>query len=194
MRRIWASVIFACVAGPALAADPSGDWMVTDKTAVIRIAPCTPPTGSGRSARASGPVSFCGSILWTKGPPGADQNNPDPAKRSRSVIGMPTILDMKPTTAPNKWEGEIYNAENGKTYAGDITLASEKVLRIQGCVLGFLCGGQDWTRETCEAGKAASPSGKPSASTPARSPPAISCREQDAEAAAPSRREGEPRN
>ena len=52
---------------------------------------------------------------------------------------------MKPTK-PGLWQGEVYNAENGKTYDAKISLTSADVLRIEGCILGFLCGGEDWTR------------------------------------------------
>jgi uncharacterized protein (DUF2147 family) len=126
--------------GPVLAAaEPMGDWLVADKVAVVRVMPCAPSQ-----------PALCGYIVWTKGPAGTDKNNPDPAKRSRGVIGLATILNMKPAATANKWEGEIYNAEDGKTYSGSIALVSDNVLRIEGCVLGFLCGGQNWTRTKCD--------------------------------------------
>jgi hypothetical protein len=49
-------------------------------------------------------------------------------------------------TKPGLWQGQVYNAENGKTYDSKISLASADVLRIEGCILGFLCGGENWTR------------------------------------------------
>jgi uncharacterized protein (DUF2147 family) len=130
-----AAVALTCLTSPALAAaDPAGDWMVADKVAVIRVAPCG--------------QALCGHIVWTKGPAEPDRHNPDPAKRSQSTLGLKTVIDMKPTRS-NRWEGEIYNAQDGKTYQGSISLVSEYVLRIEGCVLGFLCGGQNWTRAKC---------------------------------------------
>jgi len=137
MAKSWISIVAVLgLSGPAFAAEPVGDWLVANKMAVVRVAPC-------------GEV-LCGNIAWTKGPPGTDHNNPDPAKRNRSVIGMPILLDMKPTSSANRWEGEIYNAEDGKIYSGSIALNSENVLRIEGCVLGFLCGGQNWSRAKCD--------------------------------------------
>jgi uncharacterized protein (DUF2147 family) len=115
-------------------ADPTGDWRVADGAAHIRIADC-----EGR---------MWGVVSWAQ-QHGVDHNNPDPAKRSRSTLGMPVILGMQPAQA-NRWEGEIYNAENGKTYQGRIILTSPDTLRIEGCVLGFLCGGQNWTRVKAE--------------------------------------------
>ena len=58
---------------------------------------------------------------------------------------MPILLDMTPTK-PNKWDGQVYNSKNGKTYSANISLFDPNTLRIQGCVLGFLCGGENWTR------------------------------------------------
>jgi uncharacterized protein (DUF2147 family) len=138
------------VAGPALAAgpDPKGDWLVNDKTAVIRIVACG--------------EALCGTVAWTKDQGGFDENNPDPAKRTRPIIGLPILLEMKPSN-DGRWSGEVYNAENGKTYSSHIWLKSDDVLRIEGCVLGFLCGGEDWTRTKLET-----PAPTPAPSTPPR--------------------------
>ena len=158
MAKSWLVImVSASLSGPAIAADPIGDWLVADQTAVIRIAPCG--------------EALCGQIVWTKGPAGTDQNNPDPALRSRSVIGLPILLNMK-ATAVNRWEGEIYNAQNGKIYSGSIALNDENVnlLRIEGCVLGFLCGGENWARAKCEDPPAAAP---PRPGRPATAPAAV---------------------
>ena len=159
-----AATALICLASPALAADPTGDWMVADKVAVIRVAPCR--------------QALCGHIVWTKGPAQPDTHNPDPAKRSQSTLGLKTVIDMKPTR-PNRWEGEIYNAENGKTYEGSISLVSDNVLRIEGCVLGFLCGGQNWTRAKCTDAAPATAGGRKTTATSSTQSPAFpsSCRE-----------------
>ena len=107
----------------------SGNWLVKDQTAVIRIAPCAD--------------ALCGTIAWTS-QPGLDENNPDPGKRDRPIVGTQIIVGMKPAGG-NRWDGEIYNPENGKTYSGHIILLSPDVLRIEGCLLIF-CGGENWTR------------------------------------------------
>ena len=53
---------------------------------------------------------------------------------------------MKQVTA-NKWQGEVYNAKNGRMYSASVTLVSDDVIKIEGCVLGgLLCGGENWTR------------------------------------------------
>jgi uncharacterized protein (DUF2147 family) len=146
MRKAWfLAAVLALVGGPALAADPAGNWLVKDQTAIIRIAPCAD--------------AFCGTIAWTS-QPGLDENNPDPTKRDRPIVGTQILLGMKPAgggtggtggasgtsgTGGNRWDGEIYNPENGKTYSGHIILLSPDLLRIEGCLLIF-CGGENWTR------------------------------------------------
>ncbi len=137
MRKIgFALIALVLSTGISAAADPIGEWLVADGFGRIKIDNC-----SGR---------LWGVVSWEKEPGGIDSNNPDPAKRGRPTLGIPILLGMK-ATEPNRWEGEIYNAENGKTYSGNISMVSPDVLRIQGCVLGFLCGGQDWTRVKTEA-------------------------------------------
>jgi uncharacterized protein (DUF2147 family) len=128
-------------------ADATGEWRVADGAAHIKIDDC-----GGR---------MWGIVSWAQ-QHGTDVNNPDPAKRNRSTLGMPIILGMQPTR-PNRWEGEIYNAQNGKTYSGSITLTGPDELRIDGCVLGFFCGGQNWTRVKAEQSGAAAPAGRKTA-------------------------------
>lgn len=112
------------------AAEARGEWLVAKRTAHIRIVDC---------------AGTLWGIVSQASSPGIDDKNPDPAKRSRSVLGMPVLLAMKPD-GPNRWAGSLYNSGNGKTYTGGISLVGPDVLRVRGCVLGFLCGGEDWSR------------------------------------------------
>lgn len=125
---------------PLWAADPSGDWLVEDGSAKIRVAICG--------------GSLWGVVGWEKTPGGKDSSNPDPAKRSRDTLGIPILIDMKPSGA-DKWAGQIYNAKDGKMYQASVTLESDKALKVRGCVLGGLfCGGETWARSVePDAGK-----------------------------------------
>ena len=118
-------------AAPAEAQSPIGEWRVADGGAHIRIVDC-----SG---------ALWGVVSWEK-TPGRDSENPDPAKRQRPTLGMPVLLHMTPGDRPERWEGEVYNAENGRTYDASITLRGPQVLRVEGCALGIFCGGENWTR------------------------------------------------
>lgn len=129
---IYSGLILAVTAGAALAADPNGDWLVEDGVAHIRIVDCS--------------TSKWGVVAWEKNPGGVDKENPDASKRTRPTLGMPTLLNMKKKKGAEEWEGSVYNAQDGKTYSSSIRLLSADKLEIKGCVLGFLCGGQTWTR------------------------------------------------
>jgi uncharacterized protein (DUF2147 family) len=113
-----------------MAAEPWGEWLVAEKTAHIRVVDCM--------------GALVGVVAWEK-EGGADAKNPDPAKRTRPTLGMPILLGMKPAAA-GRWDGAIYNSENGKTYSGGVRMIDDAHLRITGCILGFLCGGETWTR------------------------------------------------
>jgi uncharacterized protein (DUF2147 family) len=116
----------------ALAADPTGDWRVADSVANIRVAQCN--------------GSMWGVVAWEKEPGGRDSNNPDESKKNRPTLGMPILLDMKKKPGADSWEGQVYNAKDGQTYSSSITPTDADHLEIKGCVLGFLCGGETWTR------------------------------------------------
>jgi len=118
---------------PALAADPTGDWRVADGVANIRVAECN--------------GSMWGAVSWEKEPGGRDRNNPDVSKQSRPTLGMPILIDMrKKPGAADQWEGQVYNAKDGQFYSSTIRPIGSDQLEIKGCVLGFLCGGETWTR------------------------------------------------
>lgn len=144
-------LVLACqtaLIGSASAAEPAGEWVVEDGTARIAIDNCD--------------NHLWGVISWEKGPPGVDSENPDPALKSRPTMGMPILLGME-QKKPNSWEGEIYNSDNGKKYSSTVSLKDPNTLHVQGCVLGFLCGSQDWTRYDPATAAASGQSGKPGA-------------------------------
>jgi uncharacterized protein (DUF2147 family) len=116
----------------ALAADPTGDWRVADGVADIRVADCN--------------GSMWGVVVWEKEPGGRDRNNPEASKQNRPTLGMPILIDMKKKPSLDQWEGQVYNAKDGQSYSSTIRPIGSDQLEIQGCVLGFLCGGETWTR------------------------------------------------
>ena len=87
-----------------------------------------------------------GAVAWEKTPGGRDTNNPDASKQNRPTLGMPILIDMKKKPGVDQWEGQVYNAKDGQIYSSTIKPVGTDQLEIQGCVLGFLCGGETWTR------------------------------------------------
>ena len=87
-----------------------------------------------------------GAVAWEKTPGGRDTHNPDVSKQNRPTLGMPILIDMKKKPGVDHWEGQVYNAKDGQFYSSTIKPVDPDQLEIQGCVLGFLCGGETWTR------------------------------------------------
>ena len=120
----------------ALAADPSGVWLSADGDVKMKVAHCG--------------AAICSTIAWLKmpnddrGKPKTDKNNPDPGKRSRPIKGVPIILGMTADGA-DKWSGDVYNAEDGKTYSGSFTLTGANSANLKGCV-AIICKTKTWTR------------------------------------------------
>jgi len=129
---VYSGFILATGFGSARAADPTGDWKVADGVANIRVAQCN--------------GSVWGAVAWEKTPGGRDTHNPDASKQNRPSLGMPILIDMKKKAGVDAWEGQVYNAKDGQFYSSTIKPIGSDQLEIQGCVLGFLCGGETWTR------------------------------------------------
>jgi uncharacterized protein (DUF2147 family) len=127
------------VTSPVFAADPHGVWRTEPGTSRIRIADCG--------------GALCGTIVWLKDPndaetqkPRLDKVNADSSKRGRPLMGVTIVIGMKPAGA-DKWSGQVYNAEDGKTYTGSVTMLGANALKLEGCALGgLLCKAQTWTR------------------------------------------------
>ena len=134
MCVLAASAGHPCWAAPA---NPSGTWLVKDGDARIRIERC--PRLRDR---------VCGYLVWTKeaasGQMDHDDINPDAAKRSRPVLGMQILLGLAADGAA--FSGQIYDAENGKTYDAHVIREDSTHLTLKGCVLTYLCQSQTWTR------------------------------------------------
>jgi uncharacterized protein (DUF2147 family) len=135
------AIFAALLAAPATNAHAGGDaggvWLTQAGDAKVRVSKC----GGG----------LCGVVVWLREPidpatgkPQLDDKNPNAALAKRPVIGLPLFTGMH-ASGPNKWSGEIYNADDGKSYHSNISLSGPDALRVEGCV-GPLCGGETWTR------------------------------------------------
>lgn len=143
--RVTATFVVSAIAlalvfiAPALAADPFGTWLTADKKGKVRIVNC-----SG---------ALCGTLVWLAEPidpatnqPKIDKENADASKKGRPLLGIPIVINMKPSGG-DKWEGQVYNAEDGKTYTGSFTMTGANSADLRGCVMGgLICKGQAWTR------------------------------------------------
>src|ERR1700722_9837830 len=125
--------------GLAHAADPAGTWWTADRKGKVKIVNCG--------------GAICGTLSWLAEPkdpdtnkPKTDKNNKDASKQGRLLIGTPIVLSMKPSGA-DKWDGQVYNAEDGNIYSGSFTMSGANTAQLKGCVMGgLICKGQSWTR------------------------------------------------
>jgi uncharacterized protein (DUF2147 family) len=139
---LWLSIVMLAAFGPnmiarAFAADPLGTWYTENRDSQVRIGKC----GS----------ALCGTLVWLKEPndangrPKTDRENADASKRSRPLIGVQIVLGLRPSSTPDKWDGKVYNATDGKTYTGSFTMTGPNTAQLKGCVIVF-CKSQTWTR------------------------------------------------
>ena len=117
--------------------EATGVWQTQAGDAHVRVSKCG--------------TILCGTIVSLRdkidpqtGKPPIDDKNPDPTLAKRSMIGIHLFYDMRPTGA-STWSGRIYNADDGKIYASNISLTGPNTLKVEGCI-GAFCGGENWTR------------------------------------------------
>ena len=137
MLPLLVAVLAATVSHGQTTGSPIGVWLTQAGDARVRISKCG--------------EAICGVVVWLREPvnpatgqPMVDDKNPNPALAKRPMIGLPLFTDMR-IAGPNKWSGHIYNADDGGTYASNISVASPDTLRVEGCV-GMLCGSESWRR------------------------------------------------
>ena len=145
--RVVSAVVFVAgfvgVAVADTAISPEGIWYTKDQESIIRVHAC-----------ADSSTLYCGTLVWLKDPKEADGSakldalNPDPAKRTNSMIGTDILLHMKADS--DHWKGNAYNPEDGKLYDITFKVKSDKgendVADLRGCVFGFLCRTEVFSR------------------------------------------------
>ena len=135
-------ILAALLVSPAAHAQESGEvsgtWLTQAGDAKVRVSRC----GGG----------ICGVVVWLRDPinpatgkPQVDDKNPNPSLARRPMIGLPLFSGMQPS-GPGRWSGQIYNADDGNSYASNISMPGPDALKVEGCVGAGLCGGENWTR------------------------------------------------
>lgn len=126
-------LLLAC--GPAaaqIAEDAFGLWL-------------NPENGSNIELYKCGADGLCAKLTKVTDGQKTDDKNPDPAKRSQPIVGL-IIMEGAKKSSANAWAGTLYNRENGKSYAGTITVKSKGAVDLSGCVAVVICRTATWTR------------------------------------------------
>jgi uncharacterized protein (DUF2147 family) len=134
-----ALAVFPLSGALAAEADLVGTWTTDGGDSRIRVVPCG--------------TAYCGTIVWAK-TNDVDRHNPDASLRKRPVVGITLTKNMK-ADGSGSLAGSMYNPENGKTYEVTMRSQGRDGLEVGGCVLGFLCGSETWTRHHQETASAA---------------------------------------
>ena len=62
-----------------------------------------------------------------------DKNNPDPALRTRKILGMNVLEKLSYSPNSNSWEGGmIYDAKNGRHWNSSAYINKDGTLKVKG--------------------------------------------------------------
>jgi len=106
----------------------------------------------------SGTGTYEGRIIWGEHPGRLDTKNPDPALRSRPVVGTVILRDFR-YKGENEWSGgRIYDPESGHDYKSYMKLEEDgrdmNTLRLRGYIgISLLGRTEKWSRAVDESGK-----------------------------------------
>ena len=141
MKKIVLTIISVMLAASAaFAQDVIGKWKLDDGTAIVEVY----KNGD----------AYNGKIVWVEEPtdadgtPAKDNNNPDPALRTRELIGLNMLSGLK-KTADNEYSGgKIYDPGNGKTYNCSMKVEGN-VLKVRGSLdkRVLIVRTMDWFRQ-----------------------------------------------
>ena len=110
------------------AEDATGVWRLQNGKVTVRVSP-----GGG---------NLCGTVVALKKPrddkgrPRLDKENPIKSLRSRPVIGLTIMNNMKPA-GDGRWTGTIYNPDDGNTYRSKMKLQNADTMKVDGCIMVF---------------------------------------------------------
>ena len=120
-------------------ATPVGVWMNESERVQVEIAACGD--------------RFCGRIVWLswlddpQDLPLIDLNNSDPVLRTRPLVGLIVLRDLRRAAAGSWVDGRIYNPVDGKDYSALMSIQEDGSLWVRVYVLHPLFGQtQHWSR------------------------------------------------
>ncbi len=139
MKKLFIGMILALAPlATAFAQNVLGEWKLSTGTAIVEV-------------YQDGDV-YNGKIVWLKNPtrpngtPAVDHNNPDEKLRSRQLMGLNMLSNLKKDG--NEYTGGvIYDPANGKTYYCSMTVDGD-ILKVRGSLdkRGLLGRTMEWYR------------------------------------------------
>ena len=112
----------------------TGFWATSNLTSIVEITACD--------------SALCAEIAWlwdvsVAGRQMLDKKNPQKSKQKNPLVGRQ--LFSRFNKDGDRWQGRIYNPEDGRTYRASVTARGRNALRVKGC-WGPFCLTQTWRR------------------------------------------------
>ena len=120
-----------------------GVWWNDEKTTKIEV--------EKKDGKYIGTIVYMIPEKYENGEPPKDDENPDPALRNRSLIGMQILAGFVYDAKDKEWEnGTIYDPKSGKTYDCYAWLENDELLKLKGFVAGmrWLGRSSEWYKTT----------------------------------------------
>jgi uncharacterized protein (DUF2147 family) len=120
------AVVVLLSPAPAGGATPEGLWYAEGGAAQVEISRCA--------------GALCGRVVWLRSPLDEDgcalrdRRNPDPALRTRPVLGLEVLRGLRPDDDDTWTGGTIYDPSSGRTYRCELRLDGDDRLRLRGYV------------------------------------------------------------
>ena len=135
--RAWMMAVagLAILAAPLAGADAAGngaaqlvasEWRNPGNSVHIRITPC----GEG----------VCGTVIWASEKAKADARKGGTDR----LVGANLFREFR-EVAPGKYKGKVFVPDMNRTFSGQMRIEGDSMIG-RGCVLGFICKSQTWTR------------------------------------------------
>ncbi|WP_430974498.1 DUF2147 domain-containing protein [Sunxiuqinia rutila] len=124
------------------ASDITGIWWNDEKTSKIEVVE--------ENGVFTGTIVYMIPEKYDNGQPPKDDENPDPALRNRSIVGLQILNSLTYDTSDKEWQGgRIYDPKSGKTYDCYAWFKNDSnTLYLKGYVVGIRWLGKstEWTR------------------------------------------------
>jgi len=120
-----------------------GVWWNEEKTTKIEV--------EKKDGKYIGTIVYMIPEKYENGEPPKDDENPDPALRDRSIVGLQILNGFQYDADKEEWNsGSIYDPKSGKTYDCFGWLESDDLLKLKGYVAGIRWMGKssEWYRTT----------------------------------------------
>ncbi|MEN8116615.1 MAG: DUF2147 domain-containing protein [Bacteroidota bacterium] len=118
-----------------------GIWWNDEKTTKIEV--------EKKDGKYIGTIVYMIPEKYENGEPPKDDENPDPALRNRSVVGLQILNSFIYDSKKEEWkDGSIYDPKSGKTYDCYAWLEGDDLLKLKGFVAGIRWMGKssEWYR------------------------------------------------